>query len=446
MEKKIALPAGLKDLARCFDKPIYVVGGYVRDSLIGFEPHDVDLTGDLDPEVVFALPKERFIVKETSKKLLTLKIIDRRYGTEYEFTSFRTDSYSDGKHRPDAVKRTGDILSDALRRDFCANAIYYDVKSETLSDPLGGVHDVEKSVLRMTRENTFCEDGLRLMRLCRQAAETGFSIDPETKAAARKNREAIDDIAPERIRDELDRILVADLRYGVSDGHYRGVRLLDEIGVFEKILPEIALGKGMEQRPDYHKYDVQEHMFRTMQCAHPSVRLAALLHDCGKPYCKLTYGNFHGHDIEGEPIADKILHRFRYPNDVIKETKALVLHHMFDLKCDAKENTVRRFVQSNVNLIDKLLLLKEADYLGGGLVSGTAPGVERISRIYNEMLKEQVPFSIKDLGVDGHDLEELGVPERSRGEALKRLLSDCALKDTYLVTREAKLDYLRQFV
>ena len=444
--EKFPLPAGIKDLAEKLNGPVYIVGGYVRDALLGYNPHDVDLTGDFDPEQIFSIADERFSVKETSKKLMTLKIIDKVAGVDYEFTSFRVDSYSDGKHSPDVVKRTGDIFSDALRRDFCANAVYYDVRSGKTVDPLNGVADIEKRVLRMTRETTFCEDGLRLMRLCRQAAETGFSVDPATMVAANDNKDAIEDITPERIREELNRILVADTRYGVEYGQYRGLKLLDEIGILEKILPEITLGRGMLQRPDYHKYDVLEHILQTVKYADPSVRLAALLHDCAKPYCKIKNGNYKNHDVEGERIANDVLRRLRYSNDEIWETKALVRWHMYDLNCDAKENTVRRFVQENVKIIDKLLKLKQADYLGGGLESGTAPGVTKMAGIYERMEKENVPFFIKDLLVDGHDLENLGVPGNRRSEALKSLLSECAIVDSPYLTREAQLKYLKQFI
>lgn len=441
----LSLPAGLSDLAACFDKPLYVVGGFVRDGLLGLPSHDVDLTGDFDPQEIFSLGKERFAVHETSKKLMTLKIVDKKTGRDYEFTSFRVDSYSDGNHTPDEVKRTGDIYYDALRRDFCANAVYYDVKNGRIVDPIGGVADVKDRVLRMTRESTFREDGLRLMRLCRQAAETGFSAEEKTLRSARENNALIDDISPERIRDELDRLLVADIRYGVEGGQYRGLELLDEIGVFERIFPEIALGKGMLQRPDFHCYDVQEHIFRTVCYSDPSVRLAALLHDCAKPYCKKTNGNYRGHEIEGDRIAEEIMRRLRYSNSVIKETKALVRWHMYDLKCDAKENTVRRFLQKNEAIVKKLLLLKQADYLGCGLKTGKAPGVEKMERIYREMQEENVPFSIKDLAVDGNDLTLLQVPKIRRSEALQSLLTFCADKDSPYRTREKQLQYLQKF-
>lgn len=435
------IPSGLKKLAALLPRPLYLVGGYVRDSLCSFAPHDADIAGDMDPEEIFAFLQDKCLVKTTSKKLMTLKL--NIGAEEYEYTAFRTDSYTTG-HSPSDVKRTNDIRSDALRRDFTVNAIYCDVSTGEIIDPLNGTEDVKNRTFRATRDATFAEDGLRLMRLCRLAAETGFDIDPETKERAKRNASLIKDISPERIREELDKILVADTRYGVEYAHERGLRLLDETGVLEYILPEITLGKGMPQRADFHRYDVFDHIIATVKYSDPSVRLAALLHDCAKPYCKIKTGLYRGHDVEGERLSAEIMQRLRYPNAVIKETKALVLYHMYDLNCDAKNNTLRKFVQSHHEIIDKLVLLKQADYLGSGLRDGVSPGAKRLSDIYEAVQRDNVPFGIADLLIDGRDLEKIGVPEIRRGELLKSLLAECAVENTSMLTREAQLDYIKK--
>lgn len=414
----------LKDLSGRFDKHIFIVGGFVRDTLAKLPPHDVDITGDINPdEVIKTLSKTRYKVKVTSQKLMTLKIIG---DNSYEFTAFRTDSYSDG-HTPDDVKRTSDIKADALRRDFTMNAVYYDVKKGEYVDPIGGIADIEAKIVRCTRDDTFEEDGLRLMRLCRQAAESGFGIEENTLAAARRNAKRINEISPERIRDELDRILSADLRYGIKDAHVRGLRLLDEIGVLEEILPEIVDGKGVEQRSDYHKFDVYGHIMETVRKADPSVRLAALMHDVAKPYCKRTFGRFKDHAIYGAETARKILKKFRYPNKVIKEVCFLVYNHMYDLKCRLPDDEVRKFLQENYNRLDKLFLLKQADYEGGGTLTGECPAVAKHKKILAEMERGKVPFSLKELAVDGNDLAKAGVPENLRGKVLHNLFERCAL-------------------
>lgn len=423
---KLSVPDSVLKIASYLDKPLFIVGGFVRDSLKKLAPHDIDLCGDMDWEtVVRRLENTEFNATVNSKKLMTLKIIAP--DAEYEYTAFRTDSYKDG-HSPDSVTRTNDIKIDALRRDFTANAVYYDPVREEIFDPLGGVKDIEKNVLRMTRKNAFSEDGLRLMRLARQAAELGFSVEKETLAAAKENAKNIKDISRERIRDELDRILVADTRYNIPYAQEKGLLLLDEIGVLEYILPEITKGKGMAQRPDFHRFDVFGHIINTVKLSTPEVRLAALLHDCAKPYCFLTTGKYRGHDLEGERISAEIMNRLRYPNCVISETKRLVRAHMFDLKGDAKENTVRKFIQSNIKIFDKLLLLKQADYEGSGIMTGVCPGCVRLKYIYDEMKKEKVPFTLSELKIGGLDLVKMNVPESLRGKILYAVLEECALK------------------
>ncbi len=423
---KIAVPSDIVNIAKLLPKPIYVVGGFVRDSLLGFTPHDIDLAGDISPEeLTVTLENNGYKVKPNSPKLMTVKIISE--SGEYEYTAFRTDSYTEG-HAPASVKRTDDINADALRRDFTVNAIYYNPLTDEITDPLNGLKSLERREFEMTRQNTFSEDGLRLMRLCRQSAELGFSIEENTLSAAKNNVRLLADISPERIRDELDRILVADTRYNVEYAHYNGLSTLDKIGALDMILPEITAGKNMAQRADFHRYDVFGHILHTVKYSSPDVRLAALLHDCAKPYCFLKNGRYRGHDVAGMIIADDIMSRLRYPKSIIKTTKALVCAHMFDLKCEAKENTVRKFIQANYGIFDKLLKLKQADFLGSGIMTGVCPGCVRLNDIYNDMIKDGTPLCISDLKVNGNDLAEMGVADSLRGKLLNRLLEECALK------------------
>lgn len=434
----------LKELAEFFPKKLYAVGGYVRDVLSGFSSHDIDIAADVSPEEVFSiLEKTPFSVKETSKKLMTLKIIGSPT-SYYEYTAFRTDSYEDG-HTPTAVKRTSDIKIDALRRDFTMNAIYLDIETGEFIDPLNGIEDIKDKKVRMTRESTFEEDGLRLMRLCRQAAELGFSIEEKTLISAQNNAFRIDEISPERIREELDRILVADIRYGVKDAQCRGLRLLDEIGVLERILPEITKGKGMEQRKDFHKFDVFNHILETVKLAPPEIRLAALLHDVGKPYCMEKFGKYSRHAVEGEWIAKNILNRLRYSNAVTKETLFLVRNHMFDLRLECNEKEIILFLQQNFENLDKLYLLKVADFRASGVQQGDCPAVVRHAKILENMKKNGAPFSISELKVNGEDLERMGVEPVKRGKLLKNLLSECALRSD-LKTRERQLQYVKEYI
>ena len=440
----VKVSQSLKELAAIFGGELYIVGGYVRNSLLNFPTSDVDLAAKLSPEEVRErLSGTKFLVKTTSEKLFTLKII---CGIEsYEYTTFRTDSYSIG-HTPASAAPTLDIKIDALRRDFKMNAVYYDITKEKIADPLSGVEDIKNKIISTTREGeeVFSEDGLRLMRLARMSAELNFDVEEETLTAAKKYAAKIKEISKERIRDELDKILVADTAYKIADAHYRGLKLLTEIGIMNYILPELTLGLGMQQRKDFHKYDVFEHTLMTVKYSSKEIRLAALLHDIGKPKCYLQSGRYVGHDKEGYTLTEEVLTRLKYPVKVINETKRLVLNHMFDLKMEAKENTIRLFIQKNYDIFDKLCDLKQADYLGSGIMDGISPSVINFKKIYRDMIEEGVPFTIGDLKVTGNDLIQAGIPPQKRGEVLNNLLKDSAMIDSKLVSYEEQKKYLER--
>jgi putative nucleotidyltransferase with HDIG domain len=442
----VEIPDELRNLAKIFPCRLYAVGGFVRDSLLGYAAKDVDLAGAASPEEVFsALADSGFSVKTGSKKLFTLIIKGEK---EYEYTSFRKDSYTSG-HRPSSSCLCGDIKLDASRRDFTVNAIYYDVRNGALIDFYDGIGDLKRKLIRTTRNpgDVFSEDGLRLMRLARFTAALGFSADNAALDSAKSNASLIDDISPERIRAELDKILVADTFYDVKNAQTRGLEILRETKVLERILPEITDGEGMAQRADFHKYDVYNHILATVGCAPADIRLAALMHDVGKPYCMKTTGRFHGHETVGAELTRQILARLRYPNAVISETARLVLYHMFNLLNDARANIVRLFVLKNRDIIDKLVELKYADYYGSGTAqSDKLPSADRIKNEYGKMLAEKIPFSVSELAVNGNDLEKTeNIPINKRSDVLNALLRECALENSPYLTREKQLEFLKKY-
>ena len=443
---KISFHKELYRLADIFPGKLYAVGGAVRDKLLNFQPHDCDLAGDALPsEVIAALKNSEFSVHVASEKFFTLTIKGENV---YEYTTFRTDSYVSG-HCPSAVERVTDVKEDALRRDFTVNAIYYDPAEDKLVDPLGGARDLKNSLIRATRapEDVFSEDGLRLMRLARFASSLGFNIDEKTLEAAKNYSYKIEEIAPERIREELDRILIADTYYGKKTAHYDGLLILHEIGVLTKIIPELIDGIGMKQRSDFHKYDVFGHILHTVLYADKEVRLAALMHDIAKPYCMKTTGRYHGHPDEGVKMATAILLRLRYPNSVIRETTRLVKYHMYNLLNDVGENKFREFIVTNEDIIDKLVKLKYADYYGSGRATGgDLIAAERFLTTRDTMRKERVAFNVKELLVSGDDLTEIpALPPEKRGEALRALLLMQCHENSELRTREKQLDFLRNY-
>ena len=417
-------------LADACKEPLYLVGGSVRDCLAGtLSPNpDWDLASPMcEDDFLAAAEKIGFDVRAVYPATGTVKLKDSE-GAEYEFTRFRSDTYVRGMHAPAGTEFTRDILKDAVRRDFCANAVYYDVKAGEFVDPLGGIKDIQTHTLRTVApaKKVFGEDGLRLMRLARIAAETGFAPDEECLEGAKENALLIRDIVPERIFQELSRILHSDEKAGGKDGPYRGLSLLRETGVLKEIAPELALGDGMDQRKDFHRYDVLEHSLRCVRYSAPDIRFAALLHDVGKPYCLLRDGNFHAHPDEGARIAAEMLTRWKAPKKLIEETGELVRLHMRDFDLKMRESKVRRELVLHYPLLEKLFKLKQADFSACRDDLSPAPTVVKWKNILEKMKAEGAPLTLADLAVNGKDALTAGIPPHDVGNALHLLLFDCA--------------------
>ena len=424
------LPKNLITLAANAPFPLYVVGGTVRDHLAGLtsKTPDFDICSPTPAEIFAEFAAQHgFFVKSVFKNTGTVKLQDRDK-TEYEYSCFRSDKYVRGTHVPVEIYFTDDIELDARRRDFTVNAIYYDIKADEYLDPLGGIFAVKHKQLTTVApaEKVFGEDGLRLMRLARQAASLGFTPDEECLLGATQNASLIDDISPERIFTELLAILHADEKYGNLDGPYQGLRLLEQIGVLARILPELAKGKGMKQRIDFHKYDVLEHSFRAVKYASLCIRLAALLHDVGKPLCTLRDGNSYNHPIEGEILAKNILHRLKAPKKTTETVCALVRWHMYDMDCKTGEAKLRRFFVEHYSILAKLLLLKQADFSACMDDLREAPTCTRWKKLLTQMKEENAPFTLKELAVNGTDLLALGLQPARISEVLHKLLLHAA--------------------
>ena len=417
----------LRDLAQKAPFPLYVVGGAVRDALAGLPAsQDIDLCAPAPAEQVSALAQACGIaVNGIYKTTGTVNMTDGE--SKLEFTSFRTDRYAGGGHAPTAVHFTKDIRKDALRRDFKCNAVYYNLRTGELADPLGGVADIEARRITTVRDAdaVFSEDGLRLMRLARQAAQLGFVPTVECILGAKFNAARIAKIVPERIFAELQMILHADEKYGREYAHYEGLRLLDATDVLAYILPELAAGKGMAQRSDFHAHDVLEHSLRTCKYADRRIRLAALLHDVGKPAAFLATGKFHGHDVLGEGIARSVLERLKAPKKTADLVCRLTALHMYDLDGKARESKIRTFIVKNYDVYELLLLLKQADYSGCKDDLHTCPTLLKWREIEARMRAEGVPFTLQQLAVRGDALRGI-VPVEKTGAALHALLLWCA--------------------
>jgi tRNA nucleotidyltransferase (CCA-adding enzyme) len=422
------LPESLLRLADACPTPLYVVGGSVRDFLAKLTPCqqtiDWDVCAPLDAETFAQVALQQgFTVRSVFKNTGTVKLTDAN-GVELEYSCFRSDTYVRGTHVPIETHFTDDICLDARRRDFTANAVYYHIQAQSFVDPLHGIRAIKEKRLTTVApaEKVFSEDGLRLMRLARQAATLGFTPDLECLQGAMQNAELICDISPERIYTELIAILHADKKYGIPYGQYTGLSLLSQTRVLDYILPELSKGRDMPQRTDFHSYDVLEHSLRAVRYAHPSIRLAALLHDVGKPFCQLRDGNSHAHPEEGALLAKAILTRLKAPKQTIAQTCALIALHMYDFNCKTGENKLRRFFVQHYPLLQDLLLLKQADFSACKDDLSPAPTCVRWQTLLQTLQEENAPLHLKQLAVNGKDLLAIGCMPANVSSLLQRLL------------------------
>jgi poly(A) polymerase len=321
----------------------YLVGGCVRDRLLGINAKDFDIATDATPDEVLALYPDAERVGAHFGVVLVCR--DLRC---VEVATFRSDfEYVDGRH-PSAVRFEKDAKCDALRRDFTINALFLDPFTNDVLDFADGRADLAARLIRAIGdpEKRFGEDHLRMLRAVRFAARLGFDIEPQTEAAIRRLKSRIHSVSAERVRDELVRIL--------TEGHARrGFELLERTGLLDEILPEIAALKGVEQPPEFHpEGDVWTHTLIMLEGlpkgASPTLALGVLLHDAGKP---LTFRvadriRFDGHVEAGEELTRKIMTRLRFSNEEIKQVEALVANHMrFKDAPRMKDSTLKRFLR-----------------------------------------------------------------------------------------------------
>jgi putative nucleotidyltransferase with HDIG domain len=413
----------LKEIASIFaseNKKAYLVGGAVRDMLRGATPGDWDIATDATPEEVIRLFKR---VIPTGIKHGTVTILYK--GRSIEATTFRTEStYSDGR-RPDTVRFAATIEEDLSRRDFTMNAIAVELPGGRIVDPFGGERDIASRIIRCVGDPTerFGEDGLRPLRATRFASQLGFDFDPPTLRAIPEALGKTAMVAVERLRDEIDKMLA-------SEKPSIGLAFMEKTGLLALILPELASCRGIEQK-GFHRFDVLDHLFLSCDGApkdRPIVRLAALLHDIGKPLVRALgedgIWTFYRHEEESARLARDILTRLRYPTAKIEAVVHLIAVHMFHYEETWSDAAVRRFVvRVGEETLADLYALRRADTYGTTGVppppGAGAPLAERVERV----LAVGRALSIRDLAVTGDDLASIGVPRGPRmGRLLKELL------------------------
>ena len=438
----------LIDLALCLNSPLFVVGGFTRNFLIdGTLSKDIDLSGAIrDEELLEGIKKVGLNVIAEYKRTGTVVFSDGNI--KYEFTAFRREKYKGGEHTPYETEFTTNIKEDALRRDFKCNAVYYDIKNAKFVDPLCGIKDIENKILDTVDEpkKVFSHDGLRLMRLARFAGELNFTPTEKVIEGATIYAENIKEISAERIYAELVKMLVADGAYPFSDtkGHYTSLKILDKTRVLDYILPELTDGRDMVQRADFHRYDVLEHSLRCVLYAEKEVRLGALLHDIGKPFCFRRDGYYYHHFSEGEKIAEHVLKRLKADANAIEQVKFLVKEHMVDLDCSVKESKVRLFIVKNQKRLEQLMCVKQADFRASLETHDVAPTLIKWDRIYKKMRLDGTPFTLKELKITAKELMDLGYEGERLGKELNKLWGSVVVNpqknDKKLLLEMAKKD------
>tara|TARA_B100000745_G_scaffold227036_1_gene151971 strand:+ start:743 stop:2206 length:1464 start_codon:yes stop_codon:yes gene_type:complete len=388
----------------------YLVGGCTRDLLRNKIPKDWDLTSNATPEEIQGLFPDSFYENDfgtvgvkTESENPTLKVI--------EVTPYRIEStYSNARH-PDEVTFSKNLTDDLQRRDFTMNAIAYNPTRDELIDPYGGEEDIRLKRIITVGEATdrFTEDALRMMRAIRLAAELNFTIESKTASAIAEHAQLIEKVSQERVRDELMRIVA-------SDTPMQAIFFAQRLGLMHYIIPELKDGIGCEQN-QAHSYDVFEHLMRSLQHAADKdysfdVRLAALLHDIGKPESrrrdpvKNDY-TFYGHEVIGARMTRKILRDLKFPKDIAHNVEKLVRWHMFFSDPDQITlSAVRRMIQNvGVDHIQELLELRTCDRIGTGRPKEQPFRFRKYKSMVDEALRD--PISVAMLKINGEKIIEV---------------------------------------
>lgn len=406
----------------------YLVGGCVRDLLLKREPKDWDITTNAKPEEIQPLYEETFYENDygtvgivTQSENPRLKVI--------EITPYRIEGeYSNARH-PDEVTWAKNLADDLKRRDFTINAIAYDPETGTFVDEHGGQEDLKKKIIACVGEpnERFAEDALRMLRAIRIAAELDFALDGKTAQGIADNTVKLAEISRERVRDEFTRILE-------SDRPLQALYVAQKLGILKHIVPELEEGIGCAQN-QAHSFDVFEHLMRSLQHASDKkwpldVRLAALLHDIGKPATRRhseekNDWTFYGHDVVSARMAKKILSDLKFPKELVQKVEILVRWHMFFSDPDTVTLTAVRRLISRVGAhnMEDLVNLRVCDRIGTGRPKAHPFRLRKYMSMIDEAMRD--PVSVSMLKINGTRIIEMGEKPSPRiGWVLHALLEE----------------------
>jgi len=385
----------------------YVVGGCVRDLLIGKKPKDWDIATSAQPEEVQKIFPKTFY----QNKFLTVTIQTESKNPhlrEVQVTTFRSETKYTDKRHPDEVKFAKTIEEDLARRDFTINAMAIGIKNSKtfLVDPFNGQKDLKNKLIKAVGipKDRLSEDALRMLRAVRFSVVLGFKIEQKTAEAIKENSSSLKFISNERIKDEFIGIIM-------SEKASQGIELLRKLGLLKHIVPELEQGFGVLQNK-HHIYDCYQHNLRSLDYAakknfNKHVRIAALFHDIAKPFSKRGQGpnaTFYGHEIAGAKMTAKILKRLKFSKKDIDKIVKLVRYHLFYYNVDeVSESSVRRLVrQVGQENMEELLQLRMADRIGSGVPKAEPYKLRHLKYVIEKVSKD--PISVKMLKVDGKDV------------------------------------------
>lgn len=418
----------------------YIVGGYVRDSLLGIEPSDCDFVTNLDYNKLLEIFKD-FSPKEIGKYFGIIQIIYN--GKAYEIAKYRKDIGTPENRKNQEIEFTNNIIEDLKRRDFTINAIAYDGAIFRYVD--GAEEDLNNKVLRFVGDpiERIKEDPLRIMRFIRflttKNLESAFEVEK-----LRDYLYLLDKISMERIRDEFNKIIL-------SKDIERALSILEKSGVLEYIIPEWSATIGFNQKNQHHYLTVDEHIKKVVSLCDEDLelRIAALLHDIGKPQTFTLdsegKGHFYNHEIESAKIAESILKRMKYSTKLSNNIKNLVLYHLNTFK-----NSGRKYVKKLINEMGKDEVLKLFKLMEFDRIAHTPPhdfrSLNELKRLYNEIIEKDEAVSIKDLKIRGKDIIELGVSQGKEIGIVLKLLFERVLEDSSLNERERLIKLAKEII
>jgi poly(A) polymerase/tRNA nucleotidyltransferase (CCA-adding enzyme) len=377
----------------------YLIGGSVRDLILGRSIYDYDFATDALPEEVMKMFRKTV---PTGIKHGTVSILSDE--GQFEITTYRSDgTYIDGRH-PDSVSFSKELRIDVERRDFTINGLAYDPLSGEIIDHVNGIQDIENKIIRTIGDPImrFTEDGLRPIRACRFAAKLNFVIEENTFKAMTETIDAVRKVSKERIRDELMKILE-------SEKPSTGIEYLQKAGLLEIFLPELAECYDVSQNR-YHIFDVYYHSIYSCDAAskeRPLIRLAALLHDIGKVPTRQPGVDgdftFYNHEVVGSKMARKIMKRLKFSNEQIEIVNNLILNHMFHYTDEWTDGAVRRFIRKvGLDNIENIFTLRMADRKGNGARKGLPAPIERLKKRIDHVIEQENAFSVRDLDINGN--------------------------------------------